>query len=344
MTPQEIEVLKSTGELFVRTFAYNVPLTLFYGAYVILASLAMYCILSLRRTHSIWILFTLLIITLLVTTVYFGAYVSAAFILMQTTLVKNTELALQERLALAQSSIVNLQIVQLWFGGVNGLLYIFGDGIVVWRAYAVWSDRPKVIILPALMLLASFAIFLTSSSLRTVSTIRPDALRISSTVTGHLVAAGFSMSIATNLLSTVMIGIKAYQHIRLTKTVGADSVTVAKVLVFLTESGMVYVALQIIDMCLALLDDAPPNSAFNITSRVWGPMMDLFSAIYPTLVILIVHGRHLHRRSQTEESSSLPVFSESSFRTRITTYGGSSLHLDSQWQMAEKESGRLPKP
>ncbi|KAJ3984615.1 hypothetical protein F5890DRAFT_1515881 [Lentinula detonsa] len=290
MTPEETVLLQEGGELFVRDFAYTVPLTLLYGTYALLAFQALYTMMKRRKTIFSWVLIALLIITFLVITTYLCLYEASVFVLMQTALVKNTDLSsLEERFTIASDSIVGLDIGLMWLGGVNGLLYMSGDGIVVWRSWAVWNGKRIVVILPIFFLFATFAIFLTSSTMRTIAFVNPSIIEPDS-LFGSLVIAGYTASIATNFTSTVLIGIQAYQHRKFMKKVGIGSSVAVKVLLLLTESGVLYIIFQIINLCLAFLDDGYNSSSpFNVASHIWGLLMNLVAATYPTLIILIVH-------------------------------------------------------
>ncbi|KIK65921.1 hypothetical protein GYMLUDRAFT_952440 [Collybiopsis luxurians FD-317 M1] len=207
---------------------------------------------------------------------------------MQTALVKNTELPLAQRFSIASNSILQLSIVEMWLGGVNGLLYMFGDGIVVWRAWAVWTERQVVIIIPGFFLLATFAIFITSSTLRTIASVNPSIIEPNS-LFGSLVIAGYTASIATNFSSTVLIGIKACKHRRFMKTLGMGPSKAAKVLILLTESGVVYIVLQVINVCIAFLDDqSSSNSPLNIASHVWGVIMNFVAVRTFTIHITLL--------------------------------------------------------
>ncbi|KAJ7588630.1 hypothetical protein C8J56DRAFT_889397 [Mycena floridula] len=100
----------------------------------------------------------MLVILFSITTTYFCLYVAGRFKQMIGCLIDNTDLELLERFEVADSSIQPLHLALSWLSGNgNELMFIFGDGIVVWRVWAVWSDRQSVIILPALTLLATFA-------------------------------------------------------------------------------------------------------------------------------------------------------------------------------------------
>ncbi|KAJ7600232.1 hypothetical protein C8J56DRAFT_909735, partial [Mycena floridula] len=158
MTPDEVALLKKAGQAFVVNFATMISLTFCYGFYFLLASLTLHTLLAKHsKTTATWILCTMLAILFSITTTMFCLYVAGGFKLMIGALINNTDLELSERFEVADSSILRLNLAQTWIGGNGiGLIFIFGDGIVVWRAWAVWSDQQSVIILPALTLLATF--------------------------------------------------------------------------------------------------------------------------------------------------------------------------------------------
>ncbi|KAJ3718205.1 hypothetical protein C8R42DRAFT_136151 [Lentinula raphanica] len=305
MTPEETELLKEAGELFVRDFACTVPLALLYGVYCLLAFQAVYTVLNRRKSKYTWILVTFLIVNFLITTTYFCLYEAIVFVLMQTALVKNTDLSLGDRFTIASDSILGLSIGDMWLGGVNGLAYISGDGIVVWRSWAIWNGRRSVLVLPLFFLFATFAIFITSCTIRTIADVNPSIIP-PNTLFGSLTIAGFTASIATNFTSTVLIGIKAYQHRKFMNTLDMSNTMVVKILLLLTESGGLYIAFQIIQICVAFLDDSQlSNSSFNIASHVWGVVMNFVSAMYPMLIVLIVH-----RNKSMSDRLSTHVFNE----------------------------------
>ncbi|KAJ7575348.1 hypothetical protein C8J56DRAFT_1119763 [Mycena floridula] len=287
MTPDETLLLKHAGQVLVENFAsVDAP-----GVYVLLASLAMYhLLLKHNKTTATWALCALLTLIFLIITTSFCLGVAISFKLVIGALIKNPELELLERLEIANASIAQINLAYVWLtGNTNSLLLIFGDSIVVWRAWAIWHDHRTVIILPGLTLLATFAFFLAANILQTITSIAADFIYGN---IANLVIAGATMSIVTNLIAIILIGLKTYQHWKLMKdTIGSGQSVAGKVLMFLTESGIVYIAVQIINICLVTLDTME-GTALDIATRIWGPIMHTVSAIYPGLVILIVTNQH----------------------------------------------------
>ncbi|KAJ7575352.1 hypothetical protein C8J56DRAFT_1119769 [Mycena floridula] len=310
MTPDETLLLKHAGQVLFEDFAEVVVGTFCYGAehlpveslifvadqdapgfYVLLASLAMYhLLLKHNKTTATWALCALLTLIFLISTASFCIFVASCFKLMIGALIENPELELLERLEIANASTNQLALAQLWLNGsTNSLLLIFGDGIVVWRAWAIWHGQRSVIILPGLTLLATFALVLAVNILQTITSVDPNFVygKVAS-----LLIAGATMSIVTNLMATILIGLKTYQHWRFMKdTIGPGHSVAGKVLMFLTESGIVYIGFQIINICLATLDTTQ-GTALDIATEIWGAIMNTVSAIYPSLVILIVTNQH----------------------------------------------------
>ncbi|KAJ7575346.1 hypothetical protein C8J56DRAFT_975989 [Mycena floridula] len=295
MTPDETLLLKHAGQVLVENFASAVVQTFCYGVYVLLASLAMYhLLLKCNKTTATWALCALLTVIFLITTASFCLEVAICFKLMIGALIDNPELELLERLEIVNASASLIRLADEWLnGGYNSLLLIFGDGIVVWRAWAIWHDQRSVIILPGLTLLATFGMFFVSTLCSLVS------LELSSRAT---------MSIVTNLIAIILIGLKTYQHWKFMKdTIGAGGSAAGKVLMFLTESGIVYIGFQvgslltcfktlysqfqIINICLSVINTTQ-GTALDIATRIWGIIVNIVSAIYPSLVILIVTNQH----------------------------------------------------
>ncbi|KAJ7597972.1 hypothetical protein C8J56DRAFT_1109558 [Mycena floridula] len=287
MSPEEVALLKHAGQVLMENFS-SLTLT---AVYVLVASLAMYTLLVRpNKTRATWALCVMLALIFVITTAYFSLFIVFSSKLIIGALIENTEFKLLERLEIANASTLQISLAELWISGNgNSLLSIFGDGIVVWRAWAVWPDQQSVIILPALTLLATFAVFLTLLIMQTITLSAPEFVH------GQVAAlsiAGAILNIATNLIAIILIGIKTYQHRKCMKdTIGLGNSAAGKVLMFLTESGIIYIVLQIINFCLND-EDNTVTTTLDMATRNWAAFVNFFSAIYPSLVILIVKNQH----------------------------------------------------
>ncbi|KAJ7588590.1 hypothetical protein C8J56DRAFT_939666 [Mycena floridula] len=152
MTPDEVALLKHAGEVFVANFSRMV------GLYFLPAFLTLHTLLA--KTPATWILCTMLAFLFSITTTYLCLYVAISFKLMIGCLIDNIDLELLERFEVADSSNLRLYLALDSAFALQPLpprsRFIFGDGIVVWRAWAVWSDQQSVIILSALTSMATF--------------------------------------------------------------------------------------------------------------------------------------------------------------------------------------------
>ncbi|KAJ7575312.1 hypothetical protein C8J56DRAFT_1032560 [Mycena floridula] len=296
MTPDETLLLKHAGQVLVVDFASVVVVTFCYGAEhlwkhssLLLTKMHQVSIKN-NKTTATWALCALLTVIFSITTTSVCLDVAISFKLMIGALIKNPELELSERLEIANASIKRMLLAESWLNGrSNSLLLILGDGIVVWRAWAIWDGQHRVIILPGLTLLAAFALFLAENILQTIPSNPTNFLdgKLASLITG-----GATMSIVTNLIAIILIGLKTYQHWKFMKdTIGPGRSAAGKVLMFLTESGIVYIAFQIINISLSTLDTTQ-GTALDIATRIWTIIMNSVSAIYPSLVILIVTNQH----------------------------------------------------
>ncbi|KAJ7580365.1 hypothetical protein C8J56DRAFT_896371 [Mycena floridula] len=289
MTPDEVALLKHIGQTNVENFAAVVAMSISYGFYTLMLSLVFYDLLIKRnKTRVTWVLCTMLAFIFLMITVYVCLSIATPLKLEIGVFVENPELELSQRVEIADDNVAQMKLAELWFGGNgNSLVFMFGDAIVIWRAWAVWAEKRGVIILPAMTLLTTFA-----------------PLDSGNEIDGKIAAlltAGSVMSIVTNGIAVILIGIKAYQHRTFMKdTIGQGKSAAGKVLMFLTESGIVYIVFQIINTYL-LSVDSKPNSALDNVQLIWGTEINIFCGIYPLLVILIVN--HQHSIAQVTEAS-----------------------------------------
>ncbi|KAJ7585900.1 hypothetical protein C8J56DRAFT_1086042 [Mycena floridula] len=272
MTPDEVALLKHAGQVFVQYFSAMVGIFLFDSMD---SELKLRCDRKHRKTRATWILCTMLAILFSITTTYFCLYVAAGFKLMIGALIDNTDLELSDKFEVADTSIDPLNLAQTWISGSGyGLIFVFGDGIVVWRAWAVWSDQRSVIILPALTLLATFVCV--------IQTIGSTVSSFSSGTIEALADAAAALSIATNLIAVLLIGFKAYliwfsQHWKFMRDMlGVGNSATGKVLMFLTESGIVYVICQIINFSLFVVDHTEGTS-LDVATNIWTEIMIIFS-------------------------------------------------------------------
>ncbi|KAJ7575387.1 hypothetical protein C8J56DRAFT_1119812 [Mycena floridula] len=253
MIPDETLLLKNAGQILVQDFFSVVSwpsamvLNIFHWK---LSSLLLTRMHQLKhnKTTATWALCTLLTLIFIVTTASFSLFIAICFKLIIGALIENTELELLERLDIANASTTQIVLAYGWLNGDSNSLLCY-----------------------------NFTSIDSTGNL---------CLALYSGQASSLFIAGATMSIVTNLMAIILIGLKAYQHRKFMKdTIGSGHSAAGKVLMFLTESDI------IIDIFLAALDDTQ-GTALDDTTQIWGSMKHIVTAIYPSLVILIVTNRH----------------------------------------------------
>ncbi|KAI0645766.1 hypothetical protein C8Q79DRAFT_715227 [Trametes meyenii] len=157
--------------------------------------------------------------------------------------------------------------------GIHTVNSIIGDS-VVWRCYLVWGRDWKMCILPILLIIASAICGFT----QTVYFARAQKLH-SAFAHSLQVWNGslFSLSLATNVVVTVLIALRVWYMFRLGS--GSSNFRYWRVLVIIIESGMIYSVALVCEITLYFLG----SNAFYI---VYDPIAQL-TAITPTMIIVL---------------------------------------------------------
>jgi hypothetical protein len=93
-------------------------------------------------------------------------------------------------------------------------------------------------------------------------------------------------------MATWMIGYTAYKQVRLEAKAGI-SLSGTRLLIILVESGVVYIAMQIIRLALylAVLPSTPPTAIVLTVQEVFQKLGVITSAIYSPALILIINNK-----------------------------------------------------
>jgi len=179
------------------------------------------------------------------------------------------------------------------FVGVQEMFFVFNaivaDAVVIWRTWAVYQRSIAAILAPCVLLLTAFifALIDVTYSLYRGSTPLPGDPTIY--VKSQILVWAFSL--ATNILCTVLIGFKAWQHRKIMKELSPgvkyQGMSAENVLSLLVESGFIYSFLwgtQIIGYL-----DFELNSPWDFISVVVVRIGRQITGMYPTLIIVIVN-------------------------------------------------------
>lgn len=185
-----------------------------------------------------------------------------------------------------------LTVAQVYVPAINSAI---SDAVVIWRAWVLWEDNRKVMIVPLVLLVGSIAAMCTSAGYAICTFVVHD---LSSSNHCNLMAMPTEMiawvlSLATNVATTCLIAYKAWEHRQFIK-INFDHGTVKSkaqgILSLLVESGTIFCILWIIGIST--------NASFMVNSRLTKALSagDAIAdtseihlmGIYPTIIILLV--------------------------------------------------------
>ncbi|KAJ6530141.1 hypothetical protein B0H19DRAFT_1192195 [Mycena capillaripes] len=336
-------LLKNYGSLTIQEVWGILFEGVFFGAYSILFALVVYSIRQ-RGVRSRRAIIMSVVVGYLyaasVTAWALDCYVAFKNI---HSLYMTTEIPLLDRADLADDTFDK-------FVGVQEMLFVFNaivaDAVVIWRTWAVYQGWIPAIVAPCVLLLAAFVFALidVTFSLYHGSTPLPGAATIY--VKSQILVWAFSLG--TNILCTIFIGFKAWQHRKIMKelslSVKYHGMSTENVLSLLVESGFIYSFLwgtQIMGYLVFSLD-----SPWNFISEVVVRIGRQITGMYPTLIIVIVN----FKRTIWEEypittlghgANSLKWAANTgrSGATRTETHHEVGIHLDTVSEVTRSDSG-----
>ncbi|KAI0053643.1 hypothetical protein FA95DRAFT_1600788 [Auriscalpium vulgare] len=163
---------------------------------------------------------------------------------------------------------------------------IFGDAIVIWRAWVIWGRSWRVAIGPILLLLGTLAVILAQIVLgNRLGYLQAAESLLSSKTLLRLNVASYALTLATNAVATAMIAYRAWLHHRSSSTVririGRDRALA--VLLLLVESGAIYCTLWIADIVLWTLPASTVGGSFDFLV----PLLPQLMTMYPTVIVVL---------------------------------------------------------
>ncbi|KAJ7307033.1 hypothetical protein DFH08DRAFT_901063 [Mycena albidolilacea] len=259
------------------------------------------------------------------------------------SLFMTTEIPLLDRADLADDTFNK-------FVGVQEMLFVFNaivaDAVVIWRTWAVYQGWIPAIVAPCVLLLAAFVFALidVTFSLYQGSTPLPGAATIY--VKSQILVWGFSLG--TNILCTLLIGFKAWQHRKIMKELSLGvkyhGISTENVLSLLVESGFIYSFLWGTQIMGYLIFG--PNSPWNFISEVVVRIGRQITGMYPTLIIVIVNFKRtmweqypITTRGHGLNSLNWAVNTGRSGGTRTDTRPEVGIHLDTVSEATRADSG-----
>ncbi|KAJ6558042.1 hypothetical protein B0H19DRAFT_126584 [Mycena capillaripes] len=186
--------------------------------------------------------------------------------------------------------------------GIKETLYmlnmIVGDSVVIWRVWVLFPRRRWVVLIPSVMLLISFVcgVLYLASHMAVRDGPTDGRMKIFDD-SGLFMSWVFSL--VTNVSCTIIIGIKAWHHRRMMRTLCTSRrMATEKVLSLLVECGFIY-CLFWLTQIVQIFTDLSGETMLNPLA-VLGDFGDQVSGMYPTLIIVIAN---FHRTIWDDESS-----------------------------------------
>ncbi|GLB44416.1 hypothetical protein LshimejAT787_1700430 [Lyophyllum shimeji] len=288
MTPEELANVTIIGRSLLANVVSVIPATLLYGMFIYLFGHS--TAITIHRGLRSWparVMFITSLTTFILTSLLWGAFIAALLIQLKAGLVDDlAEFAQKRKLAAINAQIFPCMVIENW---VDQLVIYISDGIVVWRAWVLFSEERWMMMLPAMLLLASIATGLAYLALMSsLSAFIAVQLR-QATITLNLVTANLALSFATNVVATLMILYRLWRHRRIVgvKALGAPS-AVQKVLVTLVESGAFYCAVQLPRVILYASPVKPYTPRYYVTQVIL-TIASMLTSMYPTMVIVLVN-------------------------------------------------------
>lgn len=302
-SPSDALAISSFGQYLEFVVKSVVPEAIFFGAYTILVVIAVYTLLARpsRQAQTLW-LAAALVITYSCEIVNISFNIASLLKFIRETLISsnNINLPLGDRVDTHLSWFYRAQVdnIQTAIGiaGDGGLMFLITDALTIWRAMAVcrMSSRRALGSTMYLLLFVSLVFWLTFMVLLNMDDeFRYGGRAIDNSDPMAIISTTSSVaSIATSILATAVIGQAAWQYRLLQVQAGFRSEG-ARVLLFLTESGLFYVIIQIIRLALTLsvVPSTPTYGSLVSAGTVFHNITRIMTAMYtPALIIIIQYG------------------------------------------------------
>ena len=308
MTPTEIALLQRAGHGMVVNISYIVESATFFGIFLAIALTSIFTYIQHRireprgprllSSSSFRALSWRFAVFALMTTLYASTIVSNVGIV-KDRYINNAELELADRFALASYNAMKASLLSNWIAGQGGLMFLVGDGVVVWRAWiickipVVHARAHRLIFIPLFLLFATLAFSVASSAILT-QMVGGTLIISNESILGILTITASACSLATNVAATAVIGFIAYHHRKeMLPGLGRSKSYSSRVLLYFLETGVIYCILQVVYLTLVLLVQVP-GSPLDMGAKFMQNMFIWASASYPFFILIIqTHQRTL---------------------------------------------------
>ncbi|KAE9395143.1 hypothetical protein BT96DRAFT_923061 [Gymnopus androsaceus JB14] len=198
----------------------------------------------------------------------------------------------------AQEMAANSQSTEIW-GNIVGencytLLILMGDGVVVWRVWAIWADNRVIKWTLIIFLLLDIGISLADAIRDSEANINPG--------TGSLVTLDWVcivLSLTVNTIATMLIAYRAWTHHKSIQTISLNKKTpVETILLLFVESGAILGVAQICSIIFIILDmHATELSPVDNANSLITILFQYCSALNPVALLILVQTGNTYPQS-----------------------------------------------
>jgi hypothetical protein len=290
MTPAESELLSQIGTIIYYGIVVLIVDCTLYGFYLLSQFIAMYLFMKHGLKQRLQkMLFLLSNITLLTATWDFVNQCALNLIQIKVSLMEPLEAGLQAQADAAHHAILPWYTMMVWPLSINVLV---GNGVALWRAWAVWHDNRTVKSAIITMVVINTAFCLADAIVGSI--IRSQGVNSGNS---SLDTAQMFISLAINFAATGLIGQKARQNPELVQQYFEGHglrERGERMALLLTESGAVLLLFQLLNTIFGRMNvTAAQFSPVNIAWSVIATIFNAITVLYAMAVIIM----HITRRS-----------------------------------------------
>ncbi|KAF9459183.1 hypothetical protein BDZ94DRAFT_1300742 [Collybia nuda] len=288
MTPEEAAFIGRAGDTLRNNLTLFIPESLLFGAFLYLFSHS--TVIFMRRGLRSWpsrFMFITSLTSFLLIGIHWATYCATLYIAIKGFFIEDpSNLGDVKRPAIVNLRLFPFLVAQNW---IDQLAIYISDGIVIWRAWALFSEQIWIMVLPVALFLGTITTGLAYLALM-VSLPAFIAVQNREPVPAFkLVTANLALSFTANAVTTLLITYRLWAH---RKTVGIKALgslsSVQKVLVALIESGVAYCVLQLIRTVLYCYPGRPQTARYFASATVLS-LASSATSMYPTVVIMLVN-------------------------------------------------------
>ncbi|KAJ6557824.1 hypothetical protein B0H19DRAFT_1261417 [Mycena capillaripes] len=283
-TPEDLVLYY--GENLYRNFVPHNVGYVFYGIYLVM--FAIYFWTTIQNPVSSLGSRLLLIAMLLLCLSSTAQYIADMMISLEQmqAYLTNTSVPLADRRTVWLKTHAGLYMTQRWPTAFN---FVISDLIVIWRASIIYPRRRWIRISMWSMGLADIAVWLFAASMTSRDIIKRSQ---DPSTDNTIVTAANCVSLATNLVGTGAIGVKAWSQRKSMRklNLGIWRTDVPRVLLLLVETGGFWAMVQLVYTALQQVNNGE-NPPVDLATAVMTRMATYLAAILPTATVIIARSQ-----------------------------------------------------